>query len=118
LRVLSPEFSIVNLQQFTKTKKRKYVNTSIELEGIFPEKVSFEGGEFVALYFKEIFTTLEHVMIGNIDVKIIHQGPNNTTHFSSSKHMILVETPPHPTGDVKIVISTSTDSAVTNFSFY
>eukprot|EP01080_Neovahlkampfia_damariscottae_P008281 gene8281-106_t len=118
LRVLSPEFSIVNLQQFTKTKKRRSVNTTINLEGVFPEKVSSNGGEFIALYFKEIFSTLEHILIGNIEVKILHQGSNNSTHFPSARHMILVEVPPHPKSDVKIVISTSTDSAATNFTFY
>ena len=118
MRVLSPEFSIVNLQQFTKTKKRKSVNTTINLEGIFPEKVSSIGGEFIGLYCKEIFATLEHILIGNIEAKIIYQGPNNSSHFPSSKHMILVEVPPHPKSDVKIVISTSTDSAASNFTFY
>lgn len=114
-KVITPEFSIVNLQQFTKTKKRKFSITKWTFAGVNPPNGSTKGGEFIGLYFNEPFNPQDKIYFDGIEVKCLFSGFNGSSMYLNAKYMVIVESPKHDAGD--IFISVGGNSSTIPFTF-
>jgi hypothetical protein len=118
LKVTSPEFSIVNFQQFTKTKKRKFTVSKWCFLGIHPSKGSSKGGDFIALYFSDPFQNSDRIFVDQIEVKSLFSGFNVTSQCPTARYVSIIETPAHVVAkDILITVNSGRNQYSHTFSF-